>query len=222
MQVLRFHSDDYWGLENKNSADLIGDTSFMCTTLSFDIHGYDTLISLIDVQYNTTWGQYSFCNGDSCIGGNDFTVGHEVTEGIGAFGSQCNVSQTLGNWYSTRKGAHCLNDDPVGTNGCAWKIDSIVKTISKDCLIQNGFIRACFKDDMQIPFPKASQVLANSIKYDDPSEGGCPNVPPPDNINQQLHQHYTPKNQEISKIHKILQRLNSKQRELLPHYSHLF
>lgn len=47
---MRYHTTDNWALTNKNTADALGDTAFICTTLATSTHTYDELISLFEVQ----------------------------------------------------------------------------------------------------------------------------------------------------------------------------
>jgi hypothetical protein len=53
-----------------------------------------------------------------------------------------------------------------------------IKTISLECLQSHKFGLTCLKDKVA-PFPDAQQIMLNALNYDDPSQGGCPDVPPP-------------------------------------------
>ena len=64
MTMYRFHSASDYSLTNHNTADLAGDTGYLCLT------GYtsskDSIISIFVVSVNSTWGRYALCNAGSC------------------------------------------------------------------------------------------------------------------------------------------------------------
>jgi hypothetical protein len=116
------------------------------------------------VQWNTTWGQYEPCNNGACVGLNDFQVGHELTEGVTWLQGQCHdgglancSADCVGNWYSLESSLQCPSDAPVGYVdpktglACAWKDLGLAKTVSLDCLRQQGMLQTC-QQDGHLPF----------------------------------------------------------------------
>jgi len=137
--------------------------------------GYDSYITLYTVSVNTSWGQYELCNNNSCAGLNHHSVGREASFGVGYLGGQCTSNVGDGNWYSFDVLAHCPNGTTVGTNGCSWAIQGVHKTISADCLGQNGFFNACIADGGP-PYASASQIFLNAFLFNSSIEGGCPDA----------------------------------------------
>ena len=126
---------------------------------------------------NTQWGQYALCNDDICVGGKNFTVGHEGSFGLPPLGGQCRHNSEYGNWYSLSGAARCNNTAVSNsTEGCAWRQVALKKSISLDCLVSVGFGEACDADDNTLPFAAATQSLYNALNYDDAASGGCPNM----------------------------------------------
>jgi hypothetical protein len=67
-----------------------------------------------------------------------------------------------GTWFSLSQPANCADSDPIGTNGCAWKLNQRLKTISIKCALSMGLQKACLQDG-GIPFMNATQVLVQAL-----------------------------------------------------------
>jgi len=172
MDTYRFHPVNQYKLDNTNSGDPLGDTAFVCLR---GMGGPDQLISHFTVKVNTSWGQYGLCNFNSCLSISNETVGREATAGLTQDGGQCTANENLGNWYSFQGNAKCTSEDDF--TDCGWFQLDTVKTINGTCLLENGFYKAC-EADKTFPFKTATQVFLNSFTYDQPSQGGCPNINP--------------------------------------------
>jgi len=60
MPMYRFHPASDYSLANHNTADLAGDTAYLCLTASSS--SKDSIASIFTVSVNTTWGRYALCN----------------------------------------------------------------------------------------------------------------------------------------------------------------
>lgn len=179
--MIRFHDMGDYTLRNKNTADMLGDTAFICMTSELDMRPGTTAISKFIISTNTSWGQYGFCNNDECIGGNKWSVGREATTGLLPYGGQCADLSQVGTWYSLRADAMC-EDGPSGTSAlnagkCAWQVKQLVKTIDLSCLASHSFLDQCVADG-GLPFENATNTLQRAFDSSDPNEGGCPDVQP--------------------------------------------
>jgi hypothetical protein len=168
-EFYRFHPLFDWNLSNHNAADLLGDTAYICLSPKI-LH--DQLISLLQVQVNTSWGQYAYCNNHSCLGLNIHSVGREASFGNGLNHSgQCSPNTELGSWFSFPSGGECNEDQEIGNQSCTWKLVKRVKTISILCLYSHSFLNAC-----KLSYENAKRVLNNAFQFDDKSKGGCPPI----------------------------------------------
>eukprot|EP01102_Stenamoeba_stenopodia_P009548 TRINITY_DN2828_c0_g1_i1.p1 TRINITY_DN2828_c0_g1~~TRINITY_DN2828_c0_g1_i1.p1 ORF type:complete len:447 (-),score=77.83 TRINITY_DN2828_c0_g1_i1:47-1387(-) len=181
-----FHSVDDYTLINTNVADLLGDVGFVCQALLGDAFTYFSWISEYEMEVNTTWGQYGFCNFGSCIGGASDRIGKEAPDGVTVQGGQCANNSDIGNWFSLPpfNSSLCPSyaNGTVGINGtewygCGWNVIKKVKTIDGTCLQKNGFEQAC-RNDTTFPFPTAQTVWKAAFATEDPNQGGCPEIGP--------------------------------------------
>jgi len=174
MEVYRFHTEDYT-LDNKDVADAMGDATFIC--FEEGITG-NSLVSLYQIEVNTTWGQYALCNFNVCVAQQHNLVGQEAADGLFPNGGQCQANENVGNWYSLDDVGKCAEGMPVGTDGCTWRVLAINKTITSTCLNQIGFYNACLADG-GVPYTGATAVFEGAFLSDNPSQGGCPAITPP-------------------------------------------
>eukprot|EP01094_Clydonella_sp_ATCC50884_P017389 TRINITY_DN3015_c0_g1_i1.p2 TRINITY_DN3015_c0_g1~~TRINITY_DN3015_c0_g1_i1.p2 ORF type:complete len:442 (-),score=91.68 TRINITY_DN3015_c0_g1_i1:2749-4074(-) len=185
LEMIRFHSAGDYTLKNKNVADMLGDTAFICMTTDLDMRPGSSWISKFIITTNTSWGQYGFCNNDACMGGNAWSVGREATTGLLAYGGQCQDLTNVGAWYSLREDAECNDTSAearrrsIEEGTCAWQTKQLVKTIDLSCLANHSFIEHCL-NDKGLPFPTATQTLENAFATEDPAQGGCPDIQPMD------------------------------------------
>ena len=87
LPMFRYHSATDYSLANKNTADLLGDTAYLCAAVW--TKPPSQVVSLFSVQVNSTWGQYALCNDNECVGGALGTVGHASMGNLHAFSGQC-------------------------------------------------------------------------------------------------------------------------------------
>jgi len=181
MDFYLFHAANDFVISNTNVADLLGDTFFVCFALLSDSFPYFQWISWWNVNTNTSWGKYAFCNFGSCAGGNQWLVGREAAGSLSEDGmaGQCSDnSATVGSWYSLEQESMCAQGAQVGDQGCAWQIVQRIKTINSSCLFDSqqngGFENACQqgieKGDLSVPY----QMFSAAFTSDDPNNGGCP------------------------------------------------
>ena len=103
-------------------------------------------------------------------------IGREQAYGVTPRGGQC-ADNTVGVWWSLPKEGECDGDHVVGDDsGCTWKLLGQIKTVLVSCVLSNGFIDACNKDNFELPYTNAANVLKQAFASDDPSDGGCPDV----------------------------------------------
>jgi len=172
--MYRFHPAGDVTIDNRNTADALGDVSFVCGA---GISTPDKHISIFMAKVNTTWGQYELCNNNECVGLADVpTVGHEAPEGVTYQGGQCNTNEGIGNWYSFNTDFKCANE--INFDNCAWYQLGIGKTIEAQCLLQHGFFEACKKDG-GLPYTTALNIWNTAFEFNETFQGGCPPVSSP-------------------------------------------
>jgi len=203
IEFYRFHPLGDVTIDNRNTANALGDVYYVCKVGSF---GLDTHISLMKAKVNTSWGQYQFCNYDQCVGlVNVPSVGHEAPEGITYKGGQCSDNVGVGSWYSFNASFKCANENNF--DNCAWYgPTSIGKTIDVSCLDNHGFFNACLTDG-GIPYPKALEIWNKAFKYNKTSQGGCPHISPlaaSDYSSDTSHQKMVPKAPEKKNGNQLL------------------
>mmetsp|Transcript_4951 Transcript_4951/g.15114 ORF Transcript_4951/g.15114 Transcript_4951/m.15114 type:complete len:288 (-) Transcript_4951:38-901(-) len=182
--VYNFHKPTVTSLLNQNTADVIGDAYFICEILTGKRPGSTVqgeYLSLWDVTMNSTYGQYCQCNEGPnaqwvCTGGNTLAVGREAPDDIVLpAGGQCTHHPKVGEWFSLPAQCACSADQRIGENGCAWRTERLRKTISGQCLVDNGMKAACEKEN-HFPFSYATQVMVRAMNSELPSQGGCPAI----------------------------------------------
>jgi len=188
IEMYRFHPPGDITIDNRNTADALGDVAYVCLA---GTSGSDTHISIFKAKVNTSWGQYQLCNSDQCVGSVDVpSVGHEAPLGINYMGGQCSDNVGVGNWYSFNASFKCANESDF--HNCAWYQLGLGKTINVKCLKRHGFFEACTKDG-GIPYPTALEIWNKAFKFDKSSQGGCPHVAPLDTAaSDDSHQEMVP------------------------------
>eukprot|EP01102_Stenamoeba_stenopodia_P020186 TRINITY_DN7788_c0_g1_i1.p1 TRINITY_DN7788_c0_g1~~TRINITY_DN7788_c0_g1_i1.p1 ORF type:complete len:433 (+),score=79.90 TRINITY_DN7788_c0_g1_i1:217-1515(+) len=175
-----FHSPDDFNLANVNVADLEGDTYFVCNTLrSGGLFSYFQWLSWWQIQVNTSWGQYSYCNFGSCFGGSPSLVGREAAEGFGEYEGQCGdfPNNVVGSWFSLPTDGMCAPGKQVGDDGCSWQVVGRLKTINSTCLFSHGFANTC---NSTFPLTAANKLFYQAFASDYPQDNGCPPLPGPE------------------------------------------
>lgn len=167
---------------NQDTADWLGDTFFTCYDVVSNHTDSDqySVISLFEVDVDTSWGAYSLCNGypGLCWGTDNFHVGREAPAGIKKYGGQCSDNTDTGSWYSLPGPGRCNTTDQVLGRDCTWKVKSRVRTVEIKCVfIENGMLETC-KEEKSLPFTKSEAIFFRSLTAA-VGQGGCPDVPPP-------------------------------------------
>jgi hypothetical protein len=176
---VRFHEPNNYDLANQNVGDVLGDATFLCSSLLGNLEPAYQWVSQFQVQVNTSWGNYGLCNFGNCWGLNQQLVGREASSGIAPLGGQCARDTAYGVWYSMPALGQCAAGQSVGDNGCTWKTLQRLKTIDSDCLVkQHDFLDVCEKDGC-FPFSNAAKILQNALDHENPALGGCPFIDPP-------------------------------------------
>eukprot|EP01102_Stenamoeba_stenopodia_P003008 TRINITY_DN1293_c0_g6_i1.p1 TRINITY_DN1293_c0_g6~~TRINITY_DN1293_c0_g6_i1.p1 ORF type:complete len:506 (-),score=98.62 TRINITY_DN1293_c0_g6_i1:108-1625(-) len=179
LEVYNFHGVNDFTLNNTNVADLPGDANFFCAALISKAFPYFEWISQWQIEVNSTWGEYAFCNFGSCILGDEHLVGREAANGLGQpLAGQCVDNGLVGTWYSLPVAAGCQANQSIGDNGCTWKVLQRSKTINASCLLEQGIENVCKEEIDQIPFLNTQKMFAAAFLSDDPSQGGCPPIDP--------------------------------------------
>jgi hypothetical protein len=181
-----FHPASNFNITSQDVGDALGDVFFTCvdviTNQSAAIDHHYAWISAWRVTLVPRWGQYQNCNGyganHSCFGAENFYVGHEAAQGLGApRGGQCEQNDLTGEWWSLPGGGQCAAGDKPGGGKCTWSAQR-TKTIDSQCLFaEQGFAAAC-KAAGRAPFSAATELFKKAFESDDPSEGGCPPIAP--------------------------------------------
>jgi hypothetical protein len=179
MDLFRLHNVNDTTLQQRNTATLIGDLFYICAALianpSSPIVANDTVVSTFRLNLNSTWGQYALCNHDSCVGGDDRTVGHEATSGFTVGGGQCMMHSAIGDWFSLTSSSMCAQNATVPSTSCAWQLVKRIKSVGMPCLVSAGLVAACHADQLSggFPFAQSARLVSKAIQR------GCPDVPPP-------------------------------------------
>lgn len=179
LTIFRLHNVNDTELAQRNAASLIGDLYYVCSALlaGSAISGTGTVISMLEVDGNTTWGQYALCNRGVCVGGDNNTIGHEATSGFTLGGGQCMLHNNIGDWYSFTAASQCAANVTVPSTDCAWQFVKRVKSVSTQCLVAAGLKQACMADWASGGFPlKKSVALVTGALQ---SNKICPDIPPP-------------------------------------------
>eukprot|EP00630_Chrysocystis_fragilis_P000470 CAMPEP_0197389940 /NCGR_PEP_ID=MMETSP1165-20131217/2061_1 /TAXON_ID=284809 /ORGANISM="Chrysocystis fragilis, Strain CCMP3189" /LENGTH=420 /DNA_ID=CAMNT_0042915393 /DNA_START=61 /DNA_END=1323 /DNA_ORIENTATION=- len=178
-----FHPADNFEIQDQDVANILGDAFFVCEDLlegrsSFADHDYQW-ITRWNLTHNQTYGQYRNCNGydpPTCLGTNTFFVGREAALGLGyPSAGQCEENAETGVWYSLPSGGECLNGTQPTPNTCTWAAERI-KTINSSCLFETHDFLALCQQDARVPFTTAAEAFRAAFDYDDPAQGGCPEL----------------------------------------------
>jgi len=178
--IFIFHPKNNFDIAGQDVGDGTGDVFFVCVDVltnkpSGVDHHYQWLTSWT-VHHNPHLGQYQNCNGypPKCLGANDFLVGHEAAQGLGApFGGMCETNGQTGEWWSLPVGGECKGGATPEGGTCTWKATR-QKTIDSKCLLdQLGFKEAC-KHGGRAPFEEATKIFYGAFAHDEPGQGGCP------------------------------------------------
>jgi hypothetical protein len=179
LSIFRLHNINDTELAQRNAASLIGDLYYICSALvaNSPIAGNGTVISLLQIAANTTWGQYALCNHGICVGGDNVTVGHEATAGFTLGGGQCQQHNNIGDWYSLTAASQCAPNVTVPSTDCAWQFVKRVKSVSMQCLVGAGLAQMCAADIANggFPFQKSAALVTSTLQ----SNKLCPDSPPP-------------------------------------------
>ena len=183
-----FHPAHQFNLSSQDWGDSVGDTFFTCADLisnrpSVTDHNY-SWISSYEVEFLAQYGQYQNCNNypPTCIGANDFFVGHEAAYGLAlpplsglpATG-QCEKNNLVGEWYSLPERGECNATSQPGDGSCTWRATR-KKTIDSKCLFQEQHFEELCRKDERAPFPSAVAAFENAFASEDASKGGCPHL----------------------------------------------
>lgn len=179
LSIFRLHNVNDTELAQRNAASLIGDLYYICSALlaNSPIAGNGTVISLLQIAANTTWGQYALCNHGICVGGDNTTVGHEATAGFTLGGGQCQMHNNIGDWYSFTASSECAPNVTVPSTDCAWQFVKRVKSVSMQCLVGAGLTQMCAADIANggFPFQKSAALVTSTLQ----NNKLCPDTPPP-------------------------------------------
>jgi len=104
-----------------------------------------------------------------CLGGSKKLVGREASLGMKPYAGQCLNNTFMGNWYSLTSAGECKGNKTIGQSGCSWKTVTRDKTISADCLRNQGFVQACL-NDQTMPLYNAKATMEKAFKQ-------CPDIP---------------------------------------------
>ena len=184
-----YHPKNEFNITRQDVADVRGDTYFVCSRLStyssdsgmFSSTGNNQTyewISEWELEWIPRFGQYQNCNGypPSCLGKENFWVGHEAPLGMGLQGGQCQRN-IVGEWFSLPLGGKCAENWKQAPDGktCSWKQVRRVKTIDVECLRNLGFEKMC-KAESRSPYLHAEKIFKRAFALSDPLSGGCPRV----------------------------------------------
>ena len=176
-----FHPAADFTIVRQDIGDALGDSIFICDE---GMHEPDTNKSLThwSLEWVPRWGQYQNCDGwgdeRSCIGDENFWVGHQAAFMMGApLAGQCDANPLVGEWWSLPAGGECAPGATPGDGSCTWRATH-VKTVASSCLFdaRRGFVDECKKQDRS-PYTQPTKIL--QAAFDDLKAGGCPAIPGP-------------------------------------------
>lgn len=177
---------DAFNITMQDNGDLRGDVFFVCQDLLTNASramGEDyQWITRWEIELVPRWGQYQNCNGypnPSCLGAEDFWVGHEAAIGMGTpDGGQCVSNALTGEWFSLPLGGQCHGESMPDGRTCTWR-PRRVKTIDAQCLFGHGYLARCRDGTQRAPFTTAEKLFEAAFASDDPAAHGCPALPGP-------------------------------------------
>jgi len=159
-----------------------------------------TVVSWWQVEVSQAFGGYAACRQDpsthenkcdvaSTLVGRSPGLGHDWPLGAGRLGldsGRCTrawrpgvCKDACGSWYSLPLSGRCADGQPVGTNGCSWGHPQRVRTVDSTCIVQaRGLFEMCARDTYNNQsLSKAVAIFAKALRSDDPTRGGCPDIP---------------------------------------------
>ena len=82
--MVRLHGGQEYEVAETNTADLTGDTFFICASLltGKNVTDGSSLVSLFNVDFFSIFGRYAFCNYYKCEYGATNLVGRETTSAL--------------------------------------------------------------------------------------------------------------------------------------------
>mmetsp|Transcript_44421 Transcript_44421/g.69446 ORF Transcript_44421/g.69446 Transcript_44421/m.69446 type:complete len:291 (-) Transcript_44421:76-948(-) len=184
-------------LEQQNTADLMGQAVFYCSTAFLRDAFNFSMLTLFELEVDSAWGVYQGCNIDVCsreMWVNPWTAIDPSTKSVGrlTFGLQrnqnadqiqCGDTNRFGTWFSTMRLGKCAKGAAVGTDGCTWRILRSIKTIDlRLCPQESKSLRSSCMwwrylwSKMGLPPTAPSRILKTAFTSDDPALGGCPSV----------------------------------------------
>eukprot|EP01064_Diplonema_japonicum_P022667 TRINITY_DN326_c0_g1_i7.p1 TRINITY_DN326_c0_g1~~TRINITY_DN326_c0_g1_i7.p1 ORF type:complete len:398 (+),score=112.76 TRINITY_DN326_c0_g1_i7:56-1249(+) len=180
-----FHPRDNATLVNQNTADIMGDTNFVCLDALSNHTAQDhyDVASWYKVEVLPVWGQYQLCNGypGQCMGSNTHLVGRELAFGVTQFGGQCNEEDAneVGVWWSMPADGECKEGQVPSEGVCSWRVVRRVKTIDAvKCLFgELGMLDSCRKEQRP-PYPVTSDMYRRAFTEDSVAQRGCPPINP--------------------------------------------
>uniref|UniRef100_A0A7S4T8T1 Uncharacterized protein n=1 Tax=Alexandrium monilatum TaxID=311494 RepID=A0A7S4T8T1_9DINO len=182
-----FGSPEPLELQNRDTGDILGDLSFVCTQGSGEAYR-SKLITHWRVNVSLAFGQYAVCNfngtANDCLGDPAMlkSVGRRSgqMQGSGPLLGQCSPNDDVGSQYSFPTAAMCPPGVSPGRDVCAWGGAVSVRTVAASCVMEDrGLLQACTRDIGKAPFTDAENVWKAAFASEDPEKGGCPEVPYP-------------------------------------------
>jgi len=178
-EIFVFHPKNEFNLTQQDVGDATGDVFFVCvdvlTNQATAIDHHYAWISSWTLHHNAQLGQYQNCNGypPTCLGAENFLVGHEAAQGLAPHGGQCQANPLTGEWWSLPAGGRCAQGETPEGGKCTWSATR-KKTIDSKCLLDlHGFKEACAAGG-RAPFAAASKIFTQALAEDDVAKGGCP------------------------------------------------
>eukprot|EP01064_Diplonema_japonicum_P022661 TRINITY_DN326_c0_g1_i13.p1 TRINITY_DN326_c0_g1~~TRINITY_DN326_c0_g1_i13.p1 ORF type:complete len:417 (+),score=118.66 TRINITY_DN326_c0_g1_i13:58-1251(+) len=180
-----FHPRDNATLVNQNTADIMGDTNFVCLDALSNHTAQDhyDVASWYKVEVLPVWGQYQLCNGypGDCMGAENKRIGRELAFGVTQFGGQCNEEDAneVGVWWSMPADGECKEGQVPSEGVCSWRVVRRVKTIDAvKCLFgELGMLDSCRKEQRP-PYPVTSDMYRRAFTEDSVAQRGCPPINP--------------------------------------------
>lgn len=167
-------------LDSRNTGDVLGDTSFVCTQGSSSFY-QSKLITRWSVRVDTAFGQYALCNYNGTANrcdGEINRVGRRSSQmsGGGPVMGQCSSNGDVGSQYSFPVQAKCSYGQELGRD-CAWGSAKPLRTIHARCLMhERGLLAACAREFGHAPFLESARIWEAAFASDDPANGGCPDA----------------------------------------------
>uniref|UniRef100_A0A7S4T935 Uncharacterized protein n=1 Tax=Alexandrium monilatum TaxID=311494 RepID=A0A7S4T935_9DINO len=183
-----FGSPEPMELQNRDTGDVLGDLSFVCTQGSGAAYR-SKLITHWRVNVSLAFGQYAICNyngiANACLGPPAMlrSVGRRSgqMQGSGPLLGQCSPNDDVGSQFSFPAAGMCPPGVSPGLGSCSWGGAVPVRTVAARCVMEDrGLLAACARDIGRAPFTDAAKVWEAAFASEDPATGGCSEVPYPD------------------------------------------